>query len=91
MSLFTKYLKGWTFRSTTPSFDVGDEIAVFIAETNSEGHGHAYVGDTEFTVEGAGLDTVEKRVLVRVTEFDETTATGRGEFLEVVGESSYTK
>ncbi|MDJ1433237.1 TRAM domain-containing protein [Halostagnicola sp. A-GB9-2] len=91
MSLFTKYLKGWTFRSTTPSFDVGDEIAVFIAEANGDGNGHAYVGDTKLIVEGAGFDTVEKRVRVRITEFDEATATGRGEFLEVVGESSYTR
>lgn len=91
MSLLAKYLAGWQFRSTTPTFDVGDEISVFIAETNGDGDGHAYVGDTHLVVENAGPETVEKRVRARVTEFDESTATGRGEFLEVVGESSYSQ
>ncbi|SEH15641.1 TRAM domain-containing protein [Natronorubrum sediminis] len=91
MSLFSKYLKGWTFRSTTPSFDVNDEIDVFVAESNSDGNGHAYIGDTHLIVEDAGPETVEKRVRVRITEFDESNATGRGEFLEVVGESSYSQ
>ncbi|SIR61581.1 DUF7513 family protein [Natronorubrum thiooxidans] len=89
MSLFKKYFKGWTLRTTTPSFEVGDEINVFVAASNSDGNGHAYIGDTHLLIEGAGPQTVEKRVRIRVTEFDETDATGRGEFLEVVGESSY--
>ncbi|ELY93795.1 TRAM domain-containing protein [Natrialba hulunbeirensis JCM 10989] len=90
MSIFTKYLKGWQFRDTTPSLTVGDELDVFVAEANSDGNGHVYIGDTHLLVEGAGQATVEKRVRVRVTEFDEEAATGRGEFIEIVGESSYT-
>ncbi|ELY98535.1 TRAM domain-containing protein [Natrialba chahannaoensis JCM 10990] len=90
MSIFKKYLKGWQFRDTTPSLTAGDELDVFVAESNSDGNGHVYIGDTHLIVEGAGPTTVEKRVRVRVTEFDETDATGRGEFLEIVGESSYT-
>ncbi|WP_137288716.1 DUF7513 family protein [Natronorubrum halophilum] len=90
MSFFQKYFGGWTFRSTRPSFEPGDEIDVFVAETNGTDAGLAYVGDTKLRVEGAGPETVEKRVRVRVTEFDETDATGNGEFLEIVGESSYT-
>ncbi|QFU81172.1 DUF7513 family protein [Natronorubrum aibiense] len=90
MSLFTKYFKGWKLRTTTPSFDVGEEIDVFVAESNSDGDGHAYIGDTHLIIEGAGPQTVEKRVRVRITEFDETNATGRGDFVKVVGESSYT-
>ncbi|WP_049921191.1 DUF7513 family protein [Halopiger djelfimassiliensis] len=90
MSFLQKYLKGWTFRSSSPSLNVGDELEIFIAESNGSDVGYAYIGDTELTVDGAGPGTVEKRVQVRITEFDETTATGRGEFVEVVGESSYT-
>ncbi|TYL39285.1 TRAM domain-containing protein [Natronococcus pandeyae] len=90
MSLFQKYLKGWTFRSTKPSFDVGDEISVFIAKTNGTDAGLAYIGDTKLLVDGAGPETVEKRVRLRVTEFDEAESAGRGEFLEIVGQSSYT-
>ena len=89
MSFFKKYLKGWQFRSSRPTFQSGDEIDVFVAESNGTS-GHAYVGDTHLIIEGAGPETVEKRVRVRVTDFDESDATGRGEFLEVVGQSSYT-
>ncbi|AEH38753.1 DUF7513 family protein [Halopiger xanaduensis] len=90
MSLFGKYMRGWTFRSSSPSLTEGDEIDVFVAESNSD-EGHAYIGDTHLVIEGTGPETVEKRVRVRVTEFDDSTARGRGEFLEVVGESSYTE
>lgn len=90
MSLFGKYFAGWTFRSSEPSFEAGDEIDVFVAETNGTDAGLAYVGDSQLIVDGAGPEAVEKRVRVRITEFDETDATGRGEFLEIVGESSYT-
>ena len=89
MSFLSKYLTGWRFRSSRPSLTEGDEVNVFVAESNGT-DGHAYVGDTHLIVEGAGPETVEKRVRVRVTDFDETDATGRGEFLEIVGESSYT-
>lgn len=90
MSFLKKYLKGWQFRDTTPSLTVGDEVNVFVAKSNSNNEGYVYIGDTHLIVEGAGPETVEKRVRVRVTEFDETDATGRGEFVEIVGESSYT-
>jgi hypothetical protein len=90
MSFFKKYLKGWQFRDTDPSLTVGDELDVFVAESNSTNEGHVYIGDTHLIVEGAGPETVEKRVRIRVTEFDESDATGRGEFIEIVGESSYT-
>jgi uncharacterized protein YacL len=91
MSLFEKYLKGWRFRETTPSLAVGDEIDVFVAESHSATDGLVYIGDTRLIVEGAGPEMVEKQVRVRVLEFDPDTASGRGEFLDVVGESSYTQ
>ncbi|WP_222918765.1 TRAM domain-containing protein [Natrinema sp. SYSU A 869] len=88
MSFLGKYLKGWRFRTSRPALEQGSEVDVFIAESNGTS-GRAYIGDTELVVEGAGPGTVEKQVRVRVTEFDETTASGRGELLEIVGESSY--
>ncbi|MDG5821513.1 TRAM domain-containing protein [Natronococcus sp. A-GB7] len=90
MSFLKKYLKGWQFRETNPSLEVGDVIDVFVAESNSATEGHVYIGDTHLIVEGAGPETVERQVRVRVTEFDAASTTGRGEFIEVVGESSYT-
>ncbi|QCS42316.1 TRAM domain-containing protein [Natrinema versiforme] len=88
MSLLGKYFKGWRFRTSRPAFKQGSEVDVFIAESNGTS-GRAYIGDTELVIEGAGPDCVEKQVRVRITEFDEAAASGRGEFVEVVGESSY--
>ncbi len=88
MSFLGKYLKGWRLRANRPTLEVGSEIDIFVAETNGTS-GRAYIGDTELIVEGAGPEAVEKQVRVRVTEFDETTASGRGELVEIVGESSY--
>ncbi|ELZ11714.1 TRAM domain-containing protein [Halovivax asiaticus JCM 14624] len=115
MSLFDAFRTGWTFRTSTPSLTVGDEVGVFIhrhqehagdgdgaatatadaTETDAEdgsssqGVGVASIGDTQLYVDGTGPEHVDKRVRVRITEFDESTATGRGEFVAVVGESSY--
>ncbi|WP_254523954.1 DUF7513 family protein [Natrinema caseinilyticum] len=88
MSLLRKYFRGWRFRANRPMLEVGSEVDVFVAETNGTS-GRAFIGDTELVVDGAGPETVEKQVRVRVTEFDETSATGRGDLLEIVGESSY--
>ncbi|WP_255169458.1 DUF7513 family protein [Natrononativus amylolyticus] len=90
MSFLKKYLKGWQFRSTTPTFEPGQTVNVFVARYDErEGVGIARIGDTILAVEGAEPAHVELQVRVRVTEFDAETAEGRGEFLEVVGESSY--
>ncbi|MBZ6493354.1 DUF7513 family protein [Natrinema longum] len=88
MSFLEKYLKGWRFRTSRPSLEPGSEVTVFIAESNGTA-GRAYIGDTELIVEDAGPETIEKQVRVRVTEFDDAAATGRGEFIEIVGQSSY--
>ncbi|AGB15168.1 hypothetical protein Halru_0535 [Halovivax ruber XH-70] len=57
--------------------------------TESTGMGVADIGDTRLYVEGVGPEHVDVQIRVRITEFDESTATGRGEFVQVVGESSY--
>jgi len=114
MSLFDAFSAGWTFRTSTPSLTVGDEVSVFIhrhqehagdgdgtvaatadasdadaEDEASQGVGVASIGDTQLYVDGTGPEHVDKRVRVRITEYDESTATGRGEFVAVVGESSY--
>ncbi|SDR26736.1 DUF7513 family protein [Natronobacterium texcoconense] len=90
MSLLEKYFKGWQFRSTTPSLEPGTEVNVFVSRYDGDGIGVVNVGDTRLYVEGVDPAHVEKRVRVEVTSFDEEKSTGRGEFREVVGESSYT-
>lgn len=90
MSLLSKYLRGWSFRTTNPVLQPGDEIDVFLAEYDrNEDAALAYVGDTRLYVDGAGPEHVELQVRVAVREFDPDDSTGYGEFVDVVGESSY--
>jgi len=90
MSFLSKYAKGWSFRTTRPSLEIGSTIDVFLAEYDAvEEAGLAFVGDTKLYVEGATPEHVEQQVRVDITEYDSNGGVGRGEFVEVVGDSSY--
>lgn len=71
-----------------PSPDPESEVNVFVNEYDG-GVGVANIGDTRLYIEGVDPEHVAKRVRVEVTSFDADEATGRAEFREVVGESSY--
>ena len=88
MSLIEKYTKGWSFRTNRPSFEEGDEISVFVTGTEGETP-IARVGDSKLRVKNAPRDLVDKRVLLRVTAFDEGDHVGEAEYLETVGESAF--
>ncbi|SNZ05068.1 hypothetical protein SAMN06269185_0764 [Natronoarchaeum philippinense] len=90
MSLLDKYLKGWTLRTTRPELTPGRAIDVFLAEYDAgEDAGLAYIGDTKLYVDGATPEHVEQQIRVEVTEFESNGGVGHGEFVEVVGGSSY--
>lgn len=90
MSILSKYLKGWSFRTTKPTLQPGKEVNVFLAEYDREEDAAlALVGDTRLYVSEAGPEHVGKRVRVAVREFQPDDSIGFGEFVEVVGESSY--
>ncbi|HMB50068.1 DUF7513 family protein [Natronoarchaeum rubrum] len=90
MSFLKKYTKGWSFRTTSPSLEPGSTVDVFLAEYDAaEDAGLAFVGDTKLYVEGATPEHVEQQVRVEVAEYDSNGGVGRGEFVEVVGDSSY--
>lgn len=105
MSLAGKYFEGWRFRTTNPSLSPGDEVDVFVnrhevrevrgtsdderSTAANEGVGVARIGDTLLYVEGTEPDHVGLRVRARVTEFDGSSSTGRAEYVETVGTSSY--
>lgn len=90
MSLLDSYLKGWEFRTTKPSLEEGSEINIFVNKYDGNNTGIANVGDTLLYIEGVNPEHVNKRVRVKVTEFDEEESVGKGTFQEVIGESSYT-
>jgi len=90
MNFLGKYTRGWSFRTTRPSLDAGSTVDVFIAEHDAaEDAGLAFVGDTKLYVEGSTPEHVEQQVRVEVSEYDSNSGVGRGEFVEVVGDSSY--
>lgn len=88
MSLLEKYTKGWSFRTNTPAFEEGDEISVYVTGIE-DGTPVARIGDTKLRVTDAPSELVDKRVLLRVTSFDDDAHVGEAEYLEVVGESAF--
>ncbi|MFB6234164.1 MAG: TRAM domain-containing protein [Halopenitus sp.] len=91
MSLISKYLSGFSFRTTTPSLEPGRTVNVFVSEYDeATGEGIALIGDTELHVRDFDPEDIDKRVAVEVTEYDADTGVARGEFVDVIGASSYT-
>ena len=92
MSLLSKYLSGFSFRTTTPALDHGDTVNVFVSEYDeATGQGIAFIGDTELRVSGFDAGDVGRRVAVDVADYDADTGVARGTFVGVVGASSYTE
>jgi hypothetical protein len=88
MSLLGKYLRGWSFRTARPTFDVDEEIEVFLTGVR-DGTVVARVGDTIIRVPDADPSDVDTRCRIRITEFDDDDATGEATLLATVGESAF--
>jgi hypothetical protein len=84
---FDKLLAGWTFRTSTPDYEVGDQLTAFVTG-RSGSTPIVRIGDTVISLPDAGTDgsLVDKRVELRVTEFDPQTHEGAGELLTVFDE-----
>ncbi|WP_226010024.1 DUF7513 family protein [Halomicrobium salinisoli] len=87
-SFLRQYFRGWSFRTSTPSFDPGQEVVVTLTDYDDErGRVFARVGDSRlYAGDGHGESAVGKRVRFRVDSFDADEHVGEGEVLEVVGE-----
>lgn len=84
----SSFFAGIGLRTATPSFESGDEIAAFVTDTEG-GVQIARVGDTKLRLSDAPDDLIDKRVRLRVTEFDDDSHVGEAEYLETVGESAF--
>ena len=85
MSRLDSFLAGFGFRSSTPSFEAGDEIASFVTGIR-DGRAVVRIGDTELLLDGVDAPgaLVDERIRLRVESFDEGTNTGEATFLSVV-------
>lgn len=85
---FTKFLTGVGFRTTTPSFETGDEFVVVVTGVEG-GTPIARIGDSKLRIPDAPADSVDTKVRVRVEEFDDEAHVGTAEYLETVGDTAY--
>lgn len=88
MSIFKKYLAGWTFRTSRPNFDVGEEIRVTVNEFE-DGRGMARIGDSKLYIDDCPREAVDMRVMVDITDWDTDTNVGEGTYLETVSKASF--
>ncbi|WP_433628502.1 DUF7513 family protein [Halomicrococcus sp. NG-SE-24] len=83
-----QFLKGVGFRTNRPVFEPGEEIEVYV--TGYEGDAAvARVGDTVLRIPDAPRDALDKRVRLRVEEFDDNDHDGQASLLEVVGDQTF--
>ena len=80
MSRFDAFTAGWSFRTTTPSFEAGEEITAFVTGYE-DGAGVARIGDTILTLTDAAPELVDTQVDLRIEEFDDSDHTGRATVL----------
>jgi hypothetical protein len=82
MSRFDALTAGLGFRTTTPQFEVGEEILAIV--TGREGNDAIVrIGDTVLRMPGSDLH-VDDEAIIRVTAFDPANATGEATFVEAV-------
>ncbi|WP_224269364.1 DUF7513 family protein [Haloprofundus salinisoli] len=92
-----KLLAGWTFRTSTPSYDVGDELVAYVTGVDGDAP-VVRVGDTVLrltkTADDVGLapdgDLLDRKVRLRVDSFDDAAHQGTAELLAVSDESGAT-
>ncbi len=88
MSIFEKYLAGWTFRTARPNFEPGDEIRVTV-NGFEDSRGMARIGDSKLYIDECPEAAVDKRVMVKVDDWNPDEHVGEGTYLETVGQASF--
>jgi hypothetical protein len=89
MSLLAKLTAGLRLRTSTPSYEAGDELTAYVTGTN-EGTPQIRIGDTVLKLTDGELSAdaslVDATVRVRVASFDDASHRGSARLLEVVTE-----
>jgi hypothetical protein len=88
MSVFDKFLAGWSFRGSTPDYAAGDVLEVMVTGEGDGGH-VARIGDSTLRIEGAPEDAVNTRIIVDVESWDDSAHAGRATYRKTVGESAF--
>lgn len=89
MSVFDKFLAGWSFRGSRPDYAAGDVLEVIVTD-EADGGGHvARIGDSTLRIEGAPDDAINTRIIVDVESWDDAAHSGRATYRETVGESAF--
>ncbi|MBX0293702.1 DUF7513 family protein [Haloarcula nitratireducens] len=90
MSILDQFLAGATFRTTTPSFEAGEEIEVYVTDfDDAEGDLYALVGETRLSFVDGPRNLVGCRVLARVESFDDDAHRGTVAHLETLDRGSF--
>ena len=100
MSVFDKFLAGWSFRGSTPDYAAGDVLEVMVTGEGGgagegggsagEGGDHvARIGDSTLRIEGAPEDAINTRIIVDVDSWDDSAHAGRATYRKTVGESAF--
>jgi len=88
MSLLEEFRYGWSFRSSRPEFERGQELSAFV--TGYDGSDAIVrIGDTTLRIPDAPSGLLDRRVRLRVTDFDGTEHDGEAEYVETVGEGAF--
>lgn len=82
MSRFSAFLEGVAFRTSTPTFEVGQEIPAIVTGRNGN-DAVIRIGDTVLRLPDSDL-RIDDEAIVRITAFDADSFTGEAEFVEVV-------
>ncbi|MFB6251004.1 MAG: hypothetical protein ABEI27_04860 [Halobellus sp.] len=86
MSRFGKLIAGLTFRTSTPSFEVGDEVPAFVTGRGDDGL-LVRVGDTVLELPDADPSLLDAQVQIEVESFDERIHRGTARVVDVLEEA----
>ncbi|RBI61058.1 hypothetical protein DMJ13_15105 [halophilic archaeon] len=86
--MMEQFFKGVGFRTNRPVFEPGEEIEVYV--TGYEGDtAIARVGDSVLRISDAPPDVLDRRVRLRIEEFDDNDHDGQASLLDVVGDQTF--